>query len=83
MKTKLTLSISRDRVRKIKVFAGKRKKSVSGFFEEVIDALASDPAAIQDKRAYRVDELDCLLTGEFSKRDLAKDPRLAHIMGER
>ena len=56
---------------------------MSGFFEEVIDALASDPAAIQDKRVYRVDELDCLLTGEFSKRDLAKDPRLAHIMGER
>jgi len=83
MKTKLTLSISRDRVRKIKAFSSKRKKSVSEFFEEVIDGLDHGIGRKKADRIYSVDQLEGLLTGKFSKKDLANDPRLAHIMGKR
>lgn len=84
MKTKLTLSISKERVRKVKAFAGRRKTSVSEFFEQVIDALGEDPKHGRPASGeYRVDALDGILTGKFTKKDLENDPRLAHIMGER
>jgi len=82
MKSKLTLSISKDRVRKVKAFAGRRKTSVSEFFEQVIDALGETSSGAPERpKSYRVDELDGLLTGKFTKKDLDKDPRLAHILG--
>ena len=83
MKTKLTLSISRDRVRKIKAFSKKRKKSVSEFFEEVIDGIEKDKVVARGERKYLVDELEGLLTGKFTKKELDADPRLARIMGHK
>jgi len=84
MKSKLTLSISKDRVRKVKAYAGRRKTSVSEFFEQVIDALGEASSGAPERpKSYRVDELDGLLTGKFTKKDLDKDPRLAHILGRR
>lgn len=82
MKTKLTLSISGDRVRKIKSYSSRRKKSVSQFFEEVIDGLG-DIQETKGKKVRSIDLLDGLLTDKFTKENLKNDARLARILGQR
>ena len=42
MKTKLTLSIDSAKVKRVKAFGRKRKKSVSELVEEMIDKLTTD-----------------------------------------
>lgn len=42
MKTKLTLSIDSDKVKRAKAYGRKRKKSVSELVEEMIDKLTAD-----------------------------------------
>ena len=42
MKTKLTLSIDSDKVKRAKAYGRKRKKSVSELVEEMIDKLTED-----------------------------------------
>lgn len=83
MKTKLTLSVSKTRVRRVKAISAKRKKSVSQLFEEFVDSLEDAPAgqAGPAKRKYLVDEFTGMLTGKFTEEDYKKDPRLARIMG--
>jgi hypothetical protein len=78
MKTKLTLSISKDRVRRAKAYSAKRKKSVSQLFEEWVDSLEpkgqEKPAAISRLSKYKG-----ILTGKITQKDLDEDPRLAQI----
>lgn len=83
MKTKLTLSVSKTRVRRVKAISAKRKKSVSQLFEEFVDSLEDAPAgkARPAKRKYLVDQFTGMLTGKFTEEDYEKDPRLARIMG--
>jgi hypothetical protein len=85
MKTKLTLSVSKARVRRVKAYSAKRKKSVSQLFEEFVDALEEAPVepgtGKKAKRKYLVDQFAGMLTGKFTDEDYKKDPRLARIMG--
>jgi len=85
MKTKLTLSISEEKVWRIKAYSARHKKSVSQLVEEFIEGITKP---IKDKRSgkqktFLVDQLDGILTGKFSEEDLENDPRLARIMGKR
>jgi Family of unknown function (DUF6364) len=82
MKTKLTLSISRTRVRRVKAYSARHKRSVSELVEKFIDSLdepAKPIAARITKRKYAIDEFTGILTGKISQKDLDEDPRLAHI----
>lgn len=82
MKTKLTLSISPARVRRVKSYSIRQRKSISQLFEEFIDSLTENtpprPGAHR-KRKYKLDEFTGILTGKITQADLDADPRLAHI----
>ena len=82
MKTKLTLSISAARVRRVKSYSLRRKKSVSKLFEEFIDGLdvkQAKSAKDKPRKKYKLDEFTGILTGKITQADLDADPRLAHI----
>jgi hypothetical protein len=81
MKTKLTLSISKAHVRRVKAYSLRHRRSVSQLFEELIDALDVE-ITTKERKNYAVDKLDGLLTGKFSPEDLAQDTRLSRIMGK-
>lgn len=84
MKTKLTLSVTKARVRRVKSYSAKRKKSVSQLFEEFIDSLDPDKVARKEsssaKKKYAIDEFAGSLTDKIALKDLNADPRLAHIL---
>jgi len=85
MKTKLTLSISRSRVRRVKAYSARHRKSVSELVETFIDSLAepAKPATTKPtKKKYLVDRFAGILTGKFTDEDYKNDPRLARIMGK-
>jgi hypothetical protein len=83
MKSKLTLSISPARVRRVKSYSLRRKKSVSQIIEEFIDGL--EPAkggakrSAKPKKKYLIERYAGMLTGRITQEDLDRDPRLAHI----
>ena len=82
MKTKLTLSISRARVRRVKAYGTRHKKSVSELVETFIDSLgepAKSATAKPAKKKYLVDKFAGILTGKITQKDLDEDPRLAQI----
>ena len=80
MKTKLTLSISKDRVRRAKAYSARRKKSVSQLVEEFFAGLDEDGTKNKPvKKKYMIDRFAGILTGKITQKDLDEDPRLAHI----
>lgn len=81
MKTKLTLSISEKRVRRIKAYSARHRKSVSQLVEEFIDSLEKNArsSGAQGKQAHAIDQFAGMLTGKITETDLKADPRLAHI----
>ena len=81
MKTKLTLSISAKRIRRIKAYGLRHRKSVSQLVEEFIDSLekgAQGPDAM-GREVHAMDRFAGMLTGKITEADLKADPRLAHI----
>ena len=79
MKSKLTLSISKDRIRRAKAYGAKRKKSVSQLFEEWVDSLGPPAQEKPKKLVSRLSKYKGILTGKITQKDMDKDPRLAHI----
>ena len=81
MKTKLTLSISEKRIRRIKAYSARHLKSVSQLLEEFIDSLEKSTRGIggKGKQAHAIDQFTGMLTGKITEADLKADPRLAHI----
>jgi hypothetical protein len=83
MKTKLTLSVTKARVRRVKSYSAKRKKSVSQLFEEFIDSLdkekAAKPKRSPARKKYAIDEFAGMLTDKITQEELDADARLAHI----
>lgn len=81
MKAKLTLSISEKRVRRIKAYSARHRKSVSQLVEEFIDSLEKS-AKVADgkgKQPHAIDQFAGILTGKITEADLKADPRLAQI----
>lgn len=85
MKTKLTLSITKDRVRRAKAISVRRKKSVSQLFEEFIDSLESPslPKGKDSKKKYMIDRFAGTLTGKLSDPDLEEKARLEQVFRKR
>jgi hypothetical protein len=84
VKAKLTLSISPARIRRVKAYSLRRRKSVSRLVEEFIDRLEpqapkAGPPAKPRKKRYLMERYAGILTGRISRNDLDADPRLAHI----
>ena len=82
MKTKLTLSISRTRIRRVKAYSLRHRKSVSQLFEEMIDALENETSQ-RAKKVYAIDKLAGIVKRKFTEKELDGDPRLANVMGRR
>jgi|GEM_PF-1954733 len=85
MKTKLTLSISAEKVERIKAYSVLHQRSVSQLFEEFVEGVVEpDKATHQGRsRTYLVDLLDGILDCKITEEMLDNDPRLARIMGRR
>jgi hypothetical protein len=84
MKTKLTLSIDRKRIMRARSISRRRKTTISALVEEMIDRLEGEAIKKKGKpKVYAADLLKGLMERPFTKKELAADPRLAHIMGKR
>ena len=81
MKTKLTLSISERRIRRIKAYSARHRTSVSQLVEDFIDSLdkVAKHAGHDSKKGHAIDRLAGMRTGKVTAADLDADPRLAHI----
>jgi predicted DNA-binding ribbon-helix-helix protein len=78
MKTRLVLTMDPKRVAKLRAVSRRRKISVAALVEHLADRMeASEDATGEDW----VEGLRGVITGKISKADLAKDARLAKIMG--
>ena len=82
MKTKLTLSIDSDKVKRAKAYGRKRKKSVSELVEEMIDKLTAEakPAKSWSQRwggSLKLSDADMKRDDRFGKlvRRAAAPPR--------
>lgn len=79
MKGKLTLSLDPKRIAKLRRASIRRKTTITALVEELADRLdASQEKAGKDW----LDEMKGALTGRISRKDLADDPKLAHILGK-
>lgn len=77
MKGKLTLSLDKKRIAKLRKASARRKTSITALVEEFADQLESETT--KPGKGYLIDELKGILTGKITKKDLEEDPRLAHI----
>jgi hypothetical protein len=76
MKGKLTLSLDKKRIAKLRRASIRRKTSITALVEEFADRLESTGTMAGPSW---VDELKGTLTGKLAQADLDADPRLAHI----
>jgi uncharacterized protein YdaU (DUF1376 family) len=84
MKTKLTLSISKDRVRRAKAYSAKRKKSVSQLVEEFFASLDEGETKKKPaKKEYMIDRFAGMLTGKLTDPDLEEKARLEQVFRKR
>ncbi len=79
MKTRITLTMDSKRVAKLRALSRRRKVSVAHLVEDLTDGISLDG---EDLETDWVDGLKGALTGKFSKADLAKDARLAKVLGK-
>lgn len=77
MKVKLTLTMDAKRVAKLRALSRRRRMTVAALVEDLTDRALSE----QEGDLDWVEGLKGALTGKVSKADIAKDPRLAKIMG--
>ena len=83
MKTKLTLSIDRKRIQRVRSISRRRKTSISAVVEQMIDRLQREGAPVPGKpKVLAADLLKGLMKRSFTKEELDEDPRLARIMGK-
>lgn len=76
MKGKLTLSLDKKRIAKLRRASIRQKRSITALVEEFADRLDETGAK---PGANWVDELQGSLTGKITQKDLDADPRLAAI----
>jgi len=76
MKGKLTLSLDKKRIAKLRRASIRRKTSITALVEEFADRL--DEAGTKPGGSW-VEELKGVLTGKIKQADLDADPRLAQI----
>lgn len=76
MKGKLTLSLDKKRIAKLRRASIRRKTSITALVEEFADRLEGSTA---NESTSWVEELKGVLTGKTTPSDLDADPRLAHI----
>jgi hypothetical protein len=79
MKVKLTLTMDAKRVAKLRALSRSRRMSVAALVEDLTDRALNETDGDMDW----VEGLKGALTGKVTEADLAKDPRLAKIMGRR
>lgn len=75
MKVKLTLTMDAKRVAKLRALS--RRMTVAALVEDLTDRALSE----QEGDLDWVEGLKGAITGKVSKADIAKDPRLAKILG--
>jgi len=79
MKTRITLTMDSKRVAKLRALSRRRKMSVAALVERLTDRIDEQEDASD---VDWVEGLKGAITGRISEADLAKDPRLARIMGK-
>lgn len=78
MKVRLTLTMDAKRVAKLRALSRRRRMTVAALVEDLTDRASNEPNGDMDW----VEGLKGAITGKVSKAELAKDPRLAKIMGQ-
>ena len=76
MKGKLTLSLDKKRIAKLRRASIRRKTSITALVEELADRL--EETGTKQSGSW-VEELKGVLTGKIEQADLDADPRLAQI----
>lgn len=79
MKSKLTLSLDKSRIAKLRRASLRRKRSITDLVSEFADRLETND---QQGSIDWIDELKGILDGKISQKDLDSDPKLAYILNK-